>query len=184
MTAAFVERTNFDPNPEALLSLCGGADIRLGAGRLGWRAEPPVDGTSRLVDGRGVPMIDLWFAYGRFVAGHAPLLYWESFDPEDYALTADFEAARAEFDSEYRRIREPALQVLGQPVVESCAPGCAHSVWRTPTNLRVLQQAAHDPQFGLEINWWIQPWNESSVPPFGSLIDWLHELQRVDRRFA
>ena len=44
--------------------------------------------------------------------------------------------------------------------------------------LLALQQSAYDPQFGLDINYWLHPW-EGDTPHPGSFIDWLFGVPRV-----
>ncbi len=37
----------------------------------------------------------------------------------------------------------------------------------------ILQQSCYDPQFGLDVNFWIQPWSGQVPEPTSPFIDWL-----------
>jgi hypothetical protein len=50
------------------------------------------------------------------------------------------------------------------------------ALWRGRTGLFVVQQSAYDPQFGLDINYWVCPWSGPDPRPSSPFIDWLMRL--------
>ena len=47
------------------------------------------------------------------------------------------------------------------------------AIWRGRTGLLVLQQSSYDPQFGIDINYWLHPWKDGDPRPDSPFIDWL-----------
>ncbi len=51
------------------------------------------------------------------------------------------------------------------------------AIWRGGTGLLILQQSAYDPQFGLDVNYWLHPWRGDDPHPGSPFIDWLFGVQ-------
>jgi hypothetical protein len=125
------------------------------------------------------------------VVGFAVLsiCWWETFHPAQHTNHDSWEVERAAFDRLYLHELEAAGAVLGSPYLlgqDKEANGHRWAVWRGQTGLLVLQQSAYDPQLGLDVNYWLHPWQGGDPRPGGPFIDWLfaslHEsgLERTD----
>jgi hypothetical protein len=107
------------------------------------------------------------------------LCWWESFLKADHKTLGSWEAERAEFDRFYRESLAVAIATLGQPQIHGTdADENQHqqAIWRGKTGLLILQQSAYDPQFGLDVNYWIQPWSGRDLRPTSPFNDWLCKL--------
>jgi hypothetical protein len=104
------------------------------------------------------------------------ICWWDSFLPAEHPSRESFEAERAEFDRLYAQELEAATGLLGPPKLAGRdRDEDAHrwAVWRGRTGILVLQQSAYDPQFGLDVNYWLHPWEGAHPRPSSPFIDWL-----------
>jgi hypothetical protein len=104
------------------------------------------------------------------------ICWWETFMRSQHESQASFEAERAQFDQMYGETFAAAVGVLGPPRIR----GIDHderrhqyAIWRGTTGLLIVQQSAYDPQFGLDINYWVHPWAGQDPQPTCPFIDWL-----------
>jgi hypothetical protein len=101
---------------------------------------------------------------------------WETCNPRDHWTRKSYQTEREQFDQVFADALERTIEELGKPLVQGQdTDNQAHhwAIWRGRTGLFVLQQSAYDPQFGLDINYWICPWSEQNLRPSSPLIDWL-----------
>jgi hypothetical protein len=105
----------------------------------------------------------------------APVCYWENFDQASNMPSEAFRLERERYDRCYRALADAVTAVLGAPLetATETAPTCSYSIWRLAHALVIVQQAAFDVQFGIEVNLWLEPW-EGPLPQIRPpLIDWL-----------
>jgi hypothetical protein len=104
------------------------------------------------------------------------ICWWESFLPSQHASAAAFGAERGEFDRVYDEARAAAVEAIGPPELtgtDTGRDGHQYAIWRGNTGLLILQQSAYDPQFGLDVNYWLHPWAGPDPKPTSPFIDWL-----------
>jgi hypothetical protein len=114
------------------------------------------------------------------------IYWWETFLPVQHPERTLWEAERAEFDRLYIQERERAIAILGLPTLAGQDKDVdAHqwAIWRGHTGLLVLQESAYDPQFGLDVNYWLVPWQGDDPRPTSPFIDWLFGIQRAARTY-
>jgi hypothetical protein len=102
--------------------------------------------------------------------------WWETFMKADHENLASWEAEHAEFDQRYKEALAATIERLGPPRLQGADRDehqHRYAMWRGDTGLLILQQSAYDPQFGLDINYWLQPWSGPDPQPTGLFIDWL-----------
>jgi hypothetical protein len=105
--------------------------------------------------------------------------WWDSFLKSQHRDKEAYAQERQEFDRRYLEALSRTTAVLGAPLLEGAdADEHRHrwAIWRALTGLFVLQQSAYDPQFGLDINYWLCPWSGAAPQPSSPLIDWLCQL--------
>ena len=107
------------------------------------------------------------------------ICWWETYLKTEHEKLANWEAERAEFDRLFAESLADSISVLGLPQVQGMdADEHRHrnAIWRGKTGLLILQQSAYDPQFGLDVNYWVQPWSGLDPSPTSPFIDWLCSL--------
>jgi hypothetical protein len=112
------------------------------------------------------------------------ICWWETFLPVQHTDRAAWQAERSEFDRLYFQERGRATAALGAPTLvgqDKDADAHQWAVWRGQTGLLVLQQSAYDPQFGLDVNYWLSRWRGGDPRPGSPFIDWLFGVQRAAR---
>jgi hypothetical protein len=105
--------------------------------------------------------------------------WWDTYSRSAHDSEMSFRAERAEFDRLYDDALELTIRTLGSPRLRGAdqdEQSYRHAIWRGKTGLLVLQQSAYDPQFGHDINYWVQPWSGSDPVPTSPFIDWLCKL--------
>lgn len=99
---------------------------------------------------------------------------WEDFSPNDYSALQLYEQGRQEFDFQYSKARQIAEAVLGAPYLtwtDDDKDAYQAQIWEGSNGLLILQQACYDPQFGVEINFWLLEGNRQEFRPSTPLID-------------
>jgi hypothetical protein len=102
--------------------------------------------------------------------------YWEEYEPEWHEDVTEYVSQKAEFDLEFDRALVLTSEVLGNPAVQwqDVGPDAYRAVaWQAPHGILILQQACFDPQFGIELNFWLEPIVITDFKPESPLIDWL-----------
>jgi hypothetical protein len=122
-----------------------------------------------------------WPQYRQVAVGCAILsiCWWETFLRSAHETDDSFNAERSEFDRLYDEALGRTTAALGGPLLEGTdrdARRYRHAIWRGKTGLLILQQSAYDPQFGHDINYWIQPWSGPDPSPTSPFIVWLCKL--------
>jgi hypothetical protein len=104
------------------------------------------------------------------------ICWWEDCSEGHHESTESFHEDRDQFNRLFADELGRATAVLGAPLLRGKdRDGAAHehALWRGDTGLLVLQQSAYDPQFGLDINYWVRPWRGSDPQPATPFLDWL-----------
>jgi hypothetical protein len=105
--------------------------------------------------------------------------WWETFMQSQHESWESWAAEHAEFDRLFSDRLADAVALLGPPRVQGSDEGeypHRYAVWRGETGLLVLQQSTYDLQFGLDVNYWVQPWSGPDPRPTSPFIDWLIQL--------
>jgi len=105
-----------------------------------------------------------------------PLHYWEEYDPEFHEDPADYARQKKSFDDRFEAAAKLARQFLPEPFLRwTDDDRSAHRalVWEGSEGILILQQASRDPQFGIEIDFWLARCKKSEFRPRTPLIDWL-----------
>ncbi len=136
---------------------------------FGWSPDPPADsnpygfrvslpeGWALIVDPLGPEVIGVMLAFH----------YWE--DRDDAQRKAAFHTA---FD----RAGALALRLFPEPFLRwTDADEQAHRAlaWEGTHGILILQEASFDPQFGLEVDFWLAGCARAEFRPETPLIDWL-----------
>jgi len=107
------------------------------------------------------------------------ICWWETYMRSAHDTAASFMAEQAEFARLYDDALRQTVMVLGSPRLQGedqDENGYRDAIWRGRTGILVLQPSAYDPQFGHDINYWVQPWSGSDPAPTSPFIDWLCKL--------
>jgi hypothetical protein len=102
--------------------------------------------------------------------------YWEEYDSAFHQDASEYRRQRTEYDDAYASSLSLAAGVLGKPKSEwrdQDANGHMAATWQGKTGVLLLQQAAFDLQYGMEINFWLEPVSLCQFLPTTPLIDWL-----------
>lgn len=113
---------------------------------------------------------------GRIGCATLPFCYWERYHPENHPTIESYRQARQGYDRIYEQVFQTTVAALDPPqYVGRDIDTDAHSyaVWRSEHALLLLQQCAFDVQFGVEINFWLEPHHGETFVPTSPLVDWL-----------
>lgn len=106
--------------------------------------------------------------------------WWETFLKSEHESLESWTAERAEFDRFYTESLADTIESLGPPLMQgkdTDEDRHRHAIWRGETGLLILQQSTYDPQFGLDVNYWVRSWSGSDPRPTSPFIDWLCRLR-------
>jgi len=107
------------------------------------------------------------------------ICWWDSYSKTSHHNMESWACEREEYNRCYNDALEKSIGQLGSPVLQGTDTDenqHKYSIWRGETGLLVLQQSAYDPQFGYDVNYWIQPWSGDNPHPTSPFIDWLCRL--------
>jgi hypothetical protein len=107
------------------------------------------------------------------------LCWWDTFEKSEHANLHSWQKEREEFDQCYSELLTSTIEVLGLPRIQGSdvdEKRHRYAIWRGATGLLILQQSAYDPQFGLDVNYWVQPWSGPDPRPTSPFINWLCKL--------
>lgn len=110
------------------------------------------------------------------IAACLPLHYWEEFDPEFHTDPEEYARQKKAFNARFEAAAELALQQLPKPLLRwTDADQNAHRAiaWEGTEGMLILQQASRDPQFGIEVDFWLARCKKAEFCPRTPLIDWL-----------
>lgn len=108
-----------------------------------------------------------------------PFIWWDTYSRSQHQSEESYLEERAKYDELYNEALAKAVEVIGQPFMsgeDNDEQAHKWSIWRGKTGILILQQSAYDPQFGFDINFWIQPWGDCDLRPGSPIIDWLFSL--------
>jgi hypothetical protein len=105
-----------------------------------------------------------------------PFYYWEDYDPKFHQDFEDYQRQRQAYDDEFEASARFARRLLPSPI-QVCAgmDKNAHKavVWEGEHGLLILQQACFDPQFGIDLDFWLAGCSVQAFHPTTPLISWL-----------
>jgi hypothetical protein len=113
----------------------------------------------------------------RIIGASLPFYYWEDFDPEFHDDASEYRRQRQAFDGAFEAALKLAQEVLPPPFLEwTDADDDAYRavIWEGEQGVFLLQQACFDPQFGVEIDCWLEGCSKIDFRPATPLIDWLN----------
>lgn len=143
----------------------------------GWMYEPGFGDEF----GFRVSIPDDWFLIvdplkDRVINASLPICYWEGFEPSSHNNLKDYQRQRAAYDQVYHSAKELAWLVL-PPVLQEWTDEDENEykavIWKGEYGLLILQQACYDPQFGVEVNFWLAAYSKGEIHPYTLFIDWL-----------
>ncbi|HEY9788725.1 MAG TPA: hypothetical protein V6D17_25275, partial [Candidatus Obscuribacterales bacterium] len=112
---------------------------------------------------------------------------WDKWTIEDHPSMAEYQKEQELFDEAFADELRRATEILGASLMSgrnSDKGAHRYAIWRGQHGLLILQQSAHDLQFGYDINYWIQNWSRTEDPePEGVFMDWLHKQTLVPPGF-
>jgi hypothetical protein len=122
-----------------------------------------------------------WPEYRQLAVSYAILsiCWWESYLKLQHDRLESWQAERTQFDQFYTGALANAGAILGPPRLQGAdvdEQRHRYALWRGETGLLILQQSAYDPQFGLDVNYWVQPWSALDPQPGSPFINWLFRL--------
>ncbi len=107
------------------------------------------------------------------------ICWWETFLQSEHVSLQSWQKEHEEFDQIYIESLACAIEILGAPRIQGAdtdANRHRYAIWRGKSGLLILQQSAYDPQFGYDVNYWVQPWSGPDPIPTSPFIDWLCRL--------
>jgi|AGTN01.2.fsa_nt_gi hypothetical protein len=128
--------------------------------------------------------------------GILPFCFWESYDQSAHQSTQKHKAnsnsdqstvERADYDRLFHDVLFETSEKLGKPLLQGHdkdANAHQYAIWRGRNGLLILQQSAHDVQFGYDINFWVQPWKGADPIPGSPFINWLHNRSLIPPAIA
>lgn len=111
--------------------------------------------------------------------GILPFCFWESDSP---TVHQSGDSERADYDRLFNDVLFETSEKLGKPLLQGQdkdASAHQYAIWRGKHGLLILQQSAHDVQFGYDINFWVQPWKGADPVPTSPFINWLHNRNMI-----
>lgn len=138
------------------------------------------------VHGFSVRVPDAWElvvdpAGSEIVGARFPVAYWETYAENHHDSIESWKLERLDYDRVFCDAAEVSMNVLEAPEVcwqDQDANGNRAVVWEGEQGLLILQQACFDPQFGIEINFWLDSVRLDGFVPSTPLIDWLTRRSR------
>lgn len=139
--------------------------------RYGFQVEVP-EGITFQVDPLGAEIVGASF----------PFCYWEDYDPDFHKDRGEYERQKCAYDAQFEAAAGLCQRILSAPFITRTDPDKdAHRAiaWEGSHGILILQQACFDPQFGIEVNFWLSSCSRGEFRPEGTLIGWL--CQRSQR---
>jgi hypothetical protein len=113
---------------------------------------------------------------GDVIGASLPFYYWEDYDRQFHDNQDEYRRQRRAYDDEFETAVSLARRQLPAPIqLWTDANEEAHKavVWNGDEGLLILQQACFDPQYGIEVNFWLASCSSRDFQPTTPLIDWL-----------
>ena len=111
-----------------------------------------------------------------------PFFWWEDFSLRDHPDRASYDAARQAYEDAFSGACSMAERALPPAVArwrDDDKDGHQARVWEGRHGLLILQQACFDPQFGIELNFWLMEGTRKDFAPTTPLIDWLGQRSKA-----
>jgi hypothetical protein len=166
----------------ARLAALADTPFRLGAfldlwREFGWDARPGASASERFglrvdVPGGWQLLVDPLRA--AVLGASLPFCYWDGYQREGHPDPKDWQRERARFDRAFEGAAELAMTVLRRAPVEWADQDPDRhraAFWCGAHGVLILQQACADPQFGVEVDFWLHPGPLERLEPSSPLID-------------
>ncbi len=118
------------------------------------------------------------------ISATLPFYYWENYDPKFHEDLGEYTRQRQEYNAAFETAASLARRLLPPPIqFWTDADEDAHKAiaWEGDHGLLILQQACFDPQFGIDLDFWLTNCSRQDFHPTMPLIDWLTEHSRKIR---
>lgn len=118
---------------------------------------------------------------GDVIGASLPFCYWDDCDPEAHDDLAEYSRQRREYDEAFETAANSARRLLPgsmKPWTDATEDSHKAIVWEGDYGLLILQQACYDPQFGIEVDFWLTNCTRQDFQPTTPLIDWLCKRSR------
>jgi hypothetical protein len=105
-----------------------------------------------------------------------PFHYWEEYDPEFHEDPKEYSRQKKMFDGRFDDALAVALRQLPEPFLRWTDDNArAHRAvaWEGNEGILILQQASRDPQFGIELDFWLARGKKEDFRPRTPFLDWL-----------
>ena len=152
-------------------------DFRMRWEEFGWSYEPGhSDEFGFHVYGPNHASMNVVPHGSRVILAILPFYAWEGYELSWHADPAEYERERVLYEAEFLATAALGERILPPPILRwRDADKNAHAAiaWAGDYGVLVLQQAACDLQFGMEINFWLMRCTSEEFAPHTPLIDWL-----------
>ncbi len=115
------------------------------------------------------------------ICARVPVCYWTEDDVDSGYEPGKVDQQRKAFDEAFVAAESVVRRQLSNPFMtwtDATEPFRQARMWAGLHGVLTLQQACFDPQFGLEINVWLQEGTRAKFQPTSPLIDWLCDRSR------
>ena len=112
----------------------------------------------------------------RLTGASLPFCFWEDFSADDHQNAPEFFREKKEFDACLDDAADLASRVLPKPFLQwqdKDDRGHRAFAWKGTEGILILQQASVDPQFGIEVDFWLTANGGLEFSPRTPLIDYL-----------
>lgn len=116
-----------------------------------------------------------------------PFCFWGNYAPSAHQSKVTHDAERSDYDRLFNDVLFETSEKLGKPLLQGQdkdANAHSYAMWRGRNGLLILQQSAHDEQFGHDLNFWVQPWKGADPIPDSPFINWLHNRTMIPPAIA
>ncbi len=109
--------------------------------------------------------------------------WWETYSESDHKTRELYNEERERFESIYYKLLKLTIGQIGNPFLlnkDNDQKAYNYAIWKRESGLLILQQSSYDPQFGHDINYWLQPWEANrEIKPTVPFTDWLLQNSRM-----
>ena len=145
--------------------------------RLGWRYTPQQDDEFGFQVEIGDNMCMTVAPSGEDIdCMILPFCWWPDYDVEFATSRLRHAIEKRKFGAAFTKAADLTRKTIGPPFHtgrDADEDRHQYAVWKGNHAWLILQQAAYDVQYGLEINFWLEPMRNESFTPTTQLIDWL-----------
>ena len=117
----------------------------------------------------------------RVVCASVPFYHWEDYDPNWHDDPQEHKRQQRAYNDAFETAKDRATEILPPPIkywIDQDANSHKAVIWKGEQGILVLQQACFDPQFGIEVNFWLDGGTSTIFQPETPLIDYLCHRSR------